>query len=115
MQVHYHSNMASIESESSLTDRYQTTIPEPVRNALGLHKRDKIRYEVVDGNRVVMTRVDEESFDPTVLAFLDFLERQIIDNPGSLVPLTRERLEYARELTKGVQVDINERLDPANE
>lgn len=115
MQLHYHSYMSSIESESSLTDRYQTTIPEPVRNALGLSKRDKIRYEVVDGNRVVMTRVDEENFDPTVLAFLDFLERQIINDPGSLVPLTRERLEYALELTKGAHVDINERLDPANE
>ncbi|NBD32458.1 MAG: regulator, partial [Cyanobacteria bacterium] len=29
-------------SESTLTNRYQTTIPEPVRKALGLKKRDKI-------------------------------------------------------------------------
>ena len=29
-------------AESTLTDRYQTTVPEPVRKALGLNKRDKI-------------------------------------------------------------------------
>ncbi|MFM7907200.1 MAG: type II toxin-antitoxin system PrlF family antitoxin, partial [Microcystis sp.] len=28
--------------ESTLTDRYQTTIPDSVRKALGLNKRDKI-------------------------------------------------------------------------
>lgn len=33
-------------SESTLTDRYQTTIPEPIRKALGLNKRDKIRYTI---------------------------------------------------------------------
>lgn len=28
-------------SESTLTDRYQTTVPEPIRKALGLNKHDK--------------------------------------------------------------------------
>ena len=31
------------EVESTLTDRYQTTVPQPVRRALGLRKRDRIR------------------------------------------------------------------------
>ena len=29
-------------AESTLSDRYQTTVPEAVRKALGLSKRDKI-------------------------------------------------------------------------
>ncbi|WP_051077043.1 type II toxin-antitoxin system PrlF family antitoxin [Scytonema hofmannii] len=32
--------------ESSLTDRYQTTVPDAVRKILGLSKRDKICYTI---------------------------------------------------------------------
>ena len=40
-------HMATLfEFESTLTDRYQTTVPESVRNALKLSKRDKIRYTI---------------------------------------------------------------------
>lgn len=106
--------MSPNESESSLTDRYQTTIPEPVRKALGLAKRDKIKYEVLEGGQVLLTKAEEENFDPTVLAFLSFLEKQIINDPASLTPLTKEFFDEIDELTKGVEVDINERLDPAN-
>ncbi len=35
---------ASLEVESTLTDSYQTTVPETVRRALRLGKRDKIHY-----------------------------------------------------------------------
>lgn len=107
--------MGMIESESSLTDRYQTTIPEPIRKALGLSKRDKIRYELLSDGRVQLSKVEDEDFGPTVLAFLKFLEKNILENPKSLVPITEERLARIRELTAGVEVDINERLDPANE
>jgi antitoxin PrlF len=36
----------SLDVESTLTDRYQTTVPETVRRALRLGKRDKIRYSI---------------------------------------------------------------------
>ena len=35
---------AILEVESTLTDRYQTTVPETVRRALKLGKRDQIHY-----------------------------------------------------------------------
>lgn len=35
---------ASLEVESTLTERYQTTVPETVRRALKLGKGDKVRY-----------------------------------------------------------------------
>ncbi|TAL82637.1 MAG: hypothetical protein EPN62_04060 [Candidimonas sp.] len=38
--------VAILEVESTLTDRYQTTVPETVRRALGLDKRDKIHYTI---------------------------------------------------------------------
>lgn len=51
MRLHYHADVnpdpqetamaANFEVESTLTDRYQTTVPETVRRALKLGKRDK--------------------------------------------------------------------------
>jgi len=38
---------ATFEAESTLTDRYQTIVPETVRRALRLRKRDKIQYLIV--------------------------------------------------------------------
>ena len=49
---------ATLEAESTLTDRYQTTVPETVRRALRLGKRDKIHYTVRPSGEVVLTRVD---------------------------------------------------------
>ncbi len=58
---------AIIEVESTLTDRYQTTVPETVRLALNLRKRDKLRYSIRPDGAVVITRVDEtESHDPVL-------------------------------------------------
>ncbi|MFM2325744.1 MAG: hypothetical protein RL244_2623 [Pseudomonadota bacterium] len=37
-----------LELESTLTDRYQTTVPTAVRNALRLGRRDRIRYQVME-------------------------------------------------------------------
>jgi antitoxin PrlF len=56
MHLHYHKCihphhwrvpwLPPIEVESTLTDRYQTTVPVIVRHALGLGKRDKIHYTI---------------------------------------------------------------------
>ena len=35
--------------QSTLTDRWQTTIPSVVRNALQLKPRQRLIYELVDG------------------------------------------------------------------
>ena len=35
---------ATLEVESTLTDRYQTTVPEMVRRSLRLGKRDRVHY-----------------------------------------------------------------------
>jgi antitoxin PrlF len=40
---------------SKLSSKSQTTIPQPVRSALGLQEGDEIAYEI-DGNRVILTR-----------------------------------------------------------
>ena len=50
---------ATLEVESTLTDRYQTTIPETVRRALKLGKRDKIYYAIRPDGEVLLSRVPE--------------------------------------------------------
>ena len=56
--------------ESSLTDRYQTTVPQPVRRALGLGKRDRIRYSFRANVEVVLQRVSTEvaEMDPALVS-----------------------------------------------
>ena len=44
---------ATHKVESTLTDRYQTTVPETVRRALKLSKRDKIHYAISPEGKVV--------------------------------------------------------------
>ncbi len=38
--------------ESSLTSKCQTTLPKPVREALGVSPGDRLRYVILQGNEV---------------------------------------------------------------
>jgi antitoxin PrlF len=46
---------------SKLTSKAQTTIPQPVRTALGLHEGDEIAYQI-DGDRVTLTKARPPGF-----------------------------------------------------
>jgi len=52
----------TLEAESTLTDRCQTTVPETVRRALRLGKRDKIHYTIRPSGEVVLTRMPTGCF-----------------------------------------------------
>ena len=45
---------------SKLTSKAQTTIPQPIRTALGLQPGDELLYEIVDG-RVLLARAQRET------------------------------------------------------
>jgi antitoxin PrlF len=76
---------ATLEVESTLTDRYQTTVPETVRRALKLGKRDKIHYTIRPSGEVVLTRVEaSEGDDPVLGQFLGFLAADITRHPERL-------------------------------
>ena len=71
---------ATLEAESTLTDRYQTTVPETVRRALRLGKRDKIHYTIRPNGEVVLTRAAPgDSDDPALMPFLGFLARDMAE------------------------------------
>ena len=49
--------------QSRITSKAQTTIPAPVRKALGLKEGDLVAYRIEEG-RVVMTRAEAPADDP---------------------------------------------------
>jgi antitoxin PrlF len=64
----------TLEVQSTLTDRYQTTVPELVRRCLQLGKRDKVHYSIRPNGEVVLSRgsVADETSDPLLGQFLFF-------------------------------------------
>jgi antitoxin PrlF len=108
--------MASLEIESTLTDRYQTTVPDAVRRTLKLRKRDKIRYVVRPDGAVLLTRAEAgEESDPVVGKFLAFLTRDMEAHPAQIRSLSPALLRRARSLLKGVKVDLDAPLLPEDE
>ncbi len=103
-----------LELESTLTDRYQTTVPDPVRRALGLSKRDRIRYLVHGDGSVEMKRAEVRD-DPVLGNFLSFLERDHKAHPERLRAVDTGLAKRIRVITKGVKVDLGAALDPDDE
>jgi len=103
-----------LELESTLTDRYQTTVPEAVRHALKLGKRDKIRYAVQPNGQVVLSRAEDHD-DPALGAFLQFLARDIVAHPKHLQSVDTALVERARALVSGVEMDLDAELRAEDE
>jgi antitoxin PrlF len=108
---------ATLEIESTLTDRYQTTIPDTVRKALGLSKRDKLHYSIRPGGEVLLTRADTSNDDdPAISAFLTFLAQDITAHPDRLHALPASSADSLRDLASKVgKLDLNAPLSEADE
>ncbi len=107
---------ARLEVESTLTDRYQTTVPETVRRALRLGKRDKIHYTIRPGGEVVLTRAEaSEGDDPVLNDFLGFLARDIANHPKRLQALDAGLVQRLQALVGDVEVDFDAALSPNDE
>lgn len=94
-------------SESTLTQRYQTTIPAPVRKALGLSKNDKICYTIESDNRVVISRIEDTENDPVLGNFLNFLAKDMKDNPEHLGAVNSDVVNRARSLVSNIDIDLD--------
>ena len=102
---------AAQKAESTLTDRYQTTVPKTVRSALNLGKRDQLQYTIRSSGEVLLTRVEPSSADDPVLGqFLHLLERDMSSRPQALRPLTVGLFQRIDALVGEVQVDLGARL-----
>lgn len=105
-----------IEVDSTLTDRFQTTVPSSVRQALKLNRRDRIHYLIRDNGEVVLSRAQTEADeDPVMTRFLTFLEHDIQQHPERIQPVTSDTFAEAKRLTAGIQVNLDDVLSDDEE
>lgn len=107
---------ATLQLESTLTDRYQTTVPETVRRVLRLGKRDKIHYIIQPDGAVLMTRsAPTEDSDPLLGSFLDFLVHDMKAHPEQIQMLDAGLVDRIRTLTRHVEIDLDAPLSADDE
>ncbi len=104
-----------LQAESTLTNRYQTTVPDIVRKALGLSKRDKIAYLINDDGTVTISRSETSKSDPILDKFLDFLAQDIEKNPQHLQPMTVKTFDRIQSLVADLDIDLDAPLSDEEE
>jgi len=104
-----------LESESTLTSRYQTTIPKIVRKILGLDKNDKIKYTLNQDGSVLLSKLENKEEDPVLEQFLTFLANDISKNPHNLQTMNFDIVQKAQSLAGGIEIDLNNSLSDEDE
>ena len=102
-------------SESTLTDRYQTTVPDPIRKVLGLNKRDRISYTIGSDGQVTIARSEDANNDPLLGQFLNFLATDIQANPQHLRQVSSDLVERIQSLVANVDLDLDAPLAAEDE
>jgi hypothetical protein len=102
------------------TSEVQTEIllqlPEPMRTALNAYAVEKASpiesvIELAIANLLAgQQRSIEPEEDPAIGAFLNFLEKDIIEHPDRLQSLTPEWVKSALDLVEGVEINLDEAL-----
>lgn len=106
----------TFEARSTLTARYQTTIPESIRRALRLGKGDRIRYTVRPTGEVVLTRTQSaDAADPAHGTLLGLLTQDIAARPECLQGVDPSLVQRVNELVAGIAVNLDEPLSADDE
>ena len=107
---------ATFEVESTLTDRYQTTVPETVRRTLKLGRRDKIHYTIRPNGEVVISRAEPtEHADPVLGQFLSLLAGDIANHPERLQTVDTGLVHRIQSLVGTAEVDLDAPLSADDE
>jgi len=106
---------AALETESTLTERFQTTVPSVVRKALHLNKKDKIKFIIQPNGSVMLSRVEPKESDPVVESFLAFVANDMQKNPEKIQPLSASMRDRVKVLTAGVELDLDAPLSDEDE
>jgi antitoxin PrlF len=101
-----------LEIPATITDRGQTTVPAAIRRMLALGKRDQVVFRgLADGTVVIakkQARTDED--DPVIGKFLEFLARDMANEPARIRSVPRSLVARGKGLAKGVKVDLEAAL-----
>ena len=91
-------------------------MPETVRRALKLGKRDKIHYTIHLGGEVVLTRAEVDGDDDPVLGqFLGFLAHDIASHPERLQAVDAGLVRRLQSLVGGIEVNLDAALSADDE
>jgi antitoxin PrlF len=102
--------------ESTLTDRYQTTIPKSVRDILQLGKKDKIEYHIDPNGTVCISRAEaDEPNDPMLDNFLVFLSQDMTQHPERIHSVSADLVHKAQSLVQDVEIDLDQPLSDDDE
>lgn len=104
-----------LDAESSLTNRYQTTVPATVRAALGLEKGDKIQYSILAEGQVVISKASASIEDPVLESFLDFMTADMQTHPSNIQPVSDGLKNKIESLVTDVEVNLDAPLDDGDE
>ena len=88
-------------------------MPETVRRALKLGKRDKIHYSIRPDGAVLITRATGN--DPVLGQFLGFLARDMAKHPERLQAVDAGLLSRLQSLVGQVEVDLDAPLSAGDE
>ena len=106
----------ALETESTLTDRFQTTVPSVVRQALHLEKKDKIKYVIQPNGDVLITRaIEAEETDPVMDSFLSFIADDMRKHPEKIQPLSVSVCERIDSLIPDMSLDLDAALSDEDE
>lgn len=105
----------ALEVEPTLTDRYRTAVPETVRHASGLNKRDKIHHEIRPSGEVVLTRAEASEDDPLIGQLLGFLAKDSAGHPENLQAIDASLVSRIHALVGNIDVDLEAALAAEDE
>lgn len=106
---------ASLNVESTLTDRYPITLPEALSGPLQLGKGGKIHYSNRPSVEVLLSRTaGRQADDPLLGQFLGFLACDMVSHPERLkvvdARLVQRLQALIAALIAGIDVDLDSPL-----
>jgi antitoxin PrlF len=100
---------ALLKRTAKITSKGQTTVPQAVRQALGVGCGDVIEY-VIRGDQVTVTNPNSEHRDPALEAFLSLIERDIA-NGRNVNRLPHGLVASLRRAMKEVEVNLDQPVE----
>lgn len=98
-----------LEIPATITERGQTTVPAAIRKMLALGKRDQVVFRGLADGTVVIAKKEPraDDGDPVIGKFLEFLTRDMTNEPERIRPVPRLLVSRGKALVKGVKVDLD--------
>ena len=98
-----------LEIAATITARGQTTVPAAIRKMLALGKGDQVVFRGLADGTVIIARKETcaDGDDPVIGKFLEFLARDMTNEPARIRPVPKALVSRGKALIRGVEVDLD--------